>query len=523
MAVRRLFYVTQDALQVWEYRRTAVTEIASFAHGDDGFQGFSEYLAGTASEVSLILVDVIEEEFYVDAIPPLGIRDRQALIERRVLKKFPRTPFRLGQLQGKSEVNPGKSDVLYSAVSNPELLDAWLKILQAHKTPLLGIYSVPLLGSEFLKKFGKPAKFSLLLGTHQENKLRQTFLINGKLKSSRLSKSSSPDDSQYAEKIVEEIQRSRRYLERGRLLTQLDELHIYLVADAELAHEIAESAGLASGTRVHAIDPQKAASSVGIKSAAANSNLEVLYLALSTGKRPRDNYSLSGETHYNRLMRVRQVTTVTAVAASLVCSAVSGIYLADGLQLRSTAHKLREQVSRLEETYRRENQNFQPLKADSQEMKVAVDTGDYIVRNSVPVSFVMQQLGLVIGDFPDMHLNEVRWETASDLGEDVSQNQRRRDKPMPVAIPRLTGLSAELSGQILPYDGDIRAAFQRIRDLAAALESKTRFASVRATEFPINDSPLVPLSGEVLRDNDEKPAKFRLQLTLELPNEQNTD
>jgi hypothetical protein len=117
----------------------------------------------------------------------------------------------------------------------------------------------------------------------------------------------------------------------------------------------------------------------------------------------------------------------------------------------------------------------------------------------------------------------LRWEAAGDAGVDMSQNQRRRDKPMPVAIPSLTGLSAEVSGQILPYDGDLRAAFQRIRDLAAALESKTRFASVRATEFPINDSPLVPLSGEVLRDNDEKPAKFRLQLTMELPSENNTD
>ena len=520
MSVKRFYYVTQDALQVWEWRKGKLTERERFAHSDEGFNQFSSFLSSAGSKPALMVVDVIEEEFFPDTIPALGYRDRVSLIERRVQKRFPRTTYRIGQLQGKSASRPGESEVLYSAVSNPELLDSWLKVLETRKAPLVGIYSVPLLSVEFLKRVCKPARHALLLGTHQDDKLRQMFIVDGRLKSSRLSKSPPPDAQDFASQLAEEIQRSRRYLERGRMLSPRDELHIYVIGDVDLAHRIAESHSLSSGTRVHAISPQVAAAKTGLSGDVSPKHIEALYLALATRKRLRANYSVSGETRYNSLRRIRQAAIAATVVIGMVCSGFSGIYLTDALQLRNTTQNVREQIARLEETYRRENEKFQPLKADSQEMKIVVDTGDFIIDNTLPVAFVMQQLGAVLGDFPDMHIDELQWDIGGTDEEEATQNRRRRSEtPMPIPIPPLTAVSAEMSGQIVPFDGDMRGAFRRIRELAAALESRPDFSRVQATEFPINDSPSVALSADLARDVEDRPVKFRLRLTLEVANE----
>ncbi|MBT8077048.1 MAG: hypothetical protein KJO31_00645, partial [Gammaproteobacteria bacterium] len=197
--------------------------------------------------------------------------------------------------------------------------------------------------------------------------------------------------------------------------------------------------------------------------------------------------------------------------------AISGVYLTEAFQLRNTTNAVREQIARLEETYRRENAKFHPLKADSHEMKVVVDTGDFILRNSVPVSFVMQQLGLVLGDFPDMHVDELTWHTGLVSEDaDAERRQRRGEAQLPLPIPQVAEISADVTGQISPFDGDLKQAFERIRRLASELQARTRFGRVQATEFPINDSPAVPLSADIERNGDQSPARFRLRLTMEL-------
>ena len=129
----------------------------------------------------------------------------------------------------------------------------------------------------------------------------------------------------------------------------------------------------------------------------------------------------------------------------------------------------------------------------------------------------MQQLSLVLGEFPDMHIDELAWNTSA-AADEANQPRRLRpgEAPPPLPIPRVTEISADVTGQILPFDGDLKNAFERIRMLAAALETRTQFARVQATEFPINDSPAVPLSADVDRSGDDRPARFRLRLIMEV-------
>ena len=140
MATRRIFYVTQDELFVWRANRGAFEQQSRYPTTDSGFRDFAAFLRKNADEPSLILVDVIEEEFAAGTIPKLPLRDRNALIERRLARKYSRTPYRLGHYQGKGRPPQTEHEVLYSAVSNHELIGPWLEMLAAQQTPLVGIF-----------------------------------------------------------------------------------------------------------------------------------------------------------------------------------------------------------------------------------------------------------------------------------------------------------------------------------------------------------------------------------------------
>ena len=151
MSERRFFYITQDSLIVWNLRRTGLLEEITFSSSDEGFENFSAYLADSAGDLSTMVVDVIEEEFVSDTIPKIGIGDRKSLIDRRLARKFSRTPYRIGIYQGHWREKGDSQDVLHAAVTNHELIDPWMEIIIRHKTPVAGIYSVPLLGEALLR------------------------------------------------------------------------------------------------------------------------------------------------------------------------------------------------------------------------------------------------------------------------------------------------------------------------------------------------------------------------------------
>lgn len=516
MAARRTFYVTQDELVVWHERRGGWAEEERFTSSDEGFHDFAVYLRAAADEQSLLLVDVIEEEFSADTIPKLPPRDRAALIDRRLERKYSRTPYRLGHFQGKSRAEATEQEVLYSAVSNHELLDPWLEMLTAQRTPLVGIFSVPLLAPALLAKLRKPAGNALLLTQHQGIRLRQMFLRDGKLKSARLSQSPAISDPGYGAYIFDEILRSRRYLERSRLLGGMEEIDAYMITDSDTAEAIIASDKGRVPLHFHFIKPESAARALGVAEAPPADHLEALFIASVARGRRGHNYAIRGETRYHRFALGRRLLVGTALAASMACSIVAGLNLTEAWGFRRSIAVMDQQIQQMEETFRRENERFAPVQADSHEMKLAVDTGDFILRNRLPVAWVMQQLGGVLGDFPEIQIDQLEWRAEAAGADNPTQQARRGGPPPAVPIKPVQTVRAELAAQVMPFDGDMRRAFAEIDRLAAALETRTAFERVAITQFPFDASPTSAISGEVVNLGSEQTAYFRMSLELQI-------
>jgi len=515
MTVDRAFYVTQGSLSVWSPRNGVPERVAVFADDDEGLHEFDVYVAQFPQQTSAMLIDVIEEEFALETIPKLGIRDRNALIDRRRQRKYRRTNYSLSQLQGKADNSSDEHHVLHSAISNHELLDPWIQVILRHQVPLSGVYSVPLMSPTVFLKLFRTSSPALFVAPHQGKRLRQVFIKDGHLQSARLSQSPGIDDAAYAQFIVTEAQRSRRYLERIRLLSSMEILEVCVVADAETAERIEMLGEGETNTQYSFVDHDAAAARLSARAHLPADRFENVYLAALLQGRQKNSYAKSGENRYWIMRRLRQAIIGLSTGVAAGCAALAAFYFSDAWLLQSRVTEIRSQVAQLTETFRREHEKFNPIQAGSHEMKVAVDTGDYILRNRLPVPWVMNQVGAVLGDYPEMQVRELAWIAEAPPPPDNAAS-RRRDRQMPVAIPEVIAVGAEITADITPFDGDMRKAFARIDALAADLELRTNFSRAITVEYPLNASTSAAVSGEVGIATADF-ARFRIRVTYDVP------
>jgi hypothetical protein len=516
MSVQRIFYVTQSALEVWDVSGKVLLLVASFVDDDDGLRHFDAFMNENASGVSAMLVDVIEEEFALETIPKLGFRDRNALLERRVQRRFRRTPYRFAEVQGKVAAHKNELNVVLSAISNHELLEPWLQIVLRHRSPLTGVYSIPHLAPLLLKQLFTTARPVMFIAAHQGNKLRQVFMRDGYLRNARLSRATVAGDAAFAQQVVTETLRSRRYLERARLLRGDEVLDVFTIADAVVQQQILALSNGDDLNRFSFVDPTVAAGKVGCADFQDESRCERLYLSMVTNKRPRQSYAVTGEKRYWYMSRLRKTLLAGGIGIAAVCSVASALLLTDAWSVHDRVENINSQVEQLSATLRRENKLFDSIRANSYEMKQAVDTGDFILENRVPVPWVLNQLGQVLGDYPDVQLRQLRWFAESTA---VAQTlpQHRGDAPVPVSIPAVDTVSAVLTAELIAYDGNLRAAFARIDELAADIQARTYFGEAYAVQYPLNTSISVAVSGEINNERENDNAQFQLRVVYQVP------
>ena len=516
MAVRRVFYVTQERLSVWSVQRGVVREGPAFGSDKNGVDEFSRYLHSTADQSARILVDVIEEEFSVGSVPQLPRRDRNALLERRLSRKYSRTPFRLAAAH-RGELENGEQRVVYCAVSNDELLTPWLAAIQSERVPLAGITSVPLLAQQVWRSTTELTGNALLISQHQQTKLRLVYLRDGELTSARLSRVPRLESENYSQQVAAEVQKSRRYLERARLLRPGDVLSACFLADEDTVKRVARH-NQDSNVRLKSVDPQSIVKAMRMATPPPADRSEVAYVLAAARLRRGQDYAPPEVTRHHRLHLVRRTAIAALVAGALSAALVTGLNFSNSLELGRSVAGMREQTERMELTFRREHQEFSSTQAESQEMKAAVDAGDFILANRVPMDLVLRELGTVLGDFPELHIEGVEWRidgysdsTPSSAAETLQE------------LKAVDSLTAELYGEIRPFDGDLLRAFAVVDRLVTALTSRSRFDDVQAIEYPLDASPQASVAGELVGAGSSQTAPFRLRLRMAPKDRESSD
>src|SRR6187549_317451 len=112
-----------------------------FAVAGAGAAEFEHQVARMATLPTHFFVDLADEDFRLDTIPHVGAGDRDAIFARKLQQVFRNTPYRHAEMQGRETEGRRDDRVLYTAVTNPEVLRPWVEVLERYEVPLEGIYS----------------------------------------------------------------------------------------------------------------------------------------------------------------------------------------------------------------------------------------------------------------------------------------------------------------------------------------------------------------------------------------------
>jgi len=236
--VKRIFYYSGYRLSVFHWKNDTCIATFTFNPSDKGIEKFKIYLNSTTNTPVRFLVDLIEEDFKKENIPHVGSNDRKSIIRRIIDRQYRKSKDYVHYKIIDREQTGRKDDIiLYSVLSNPEILEPWLNPIKDCNIAISGIWSLPLLSEDLFSKLKNKENNVLLVSQQVPSNLRQTFIKNGKFESSR-SAVVNLEDATIGEYISIEIEQTIRFLSNQRQIGFDEKIQINIICREEDLVEI---------------------------------------------------------------------------------------------------------------------------------------------------------------------------------------------------------------------------------------------------------------------------------------------
>jgi hypothetical protein len=504
-------FLTNAQLIAFQLEKGQLIEHARFTLDDEGAAAFAGFLDSWKETVFSLLVDVVEEDFQLESIPHLGRSDRNALLARRLDQNYRTTPYRRASVQ--KVAKSGEQDkVLMSALTLVAPIDAIVNVLLDKKIVLQGVYSAALLAGEMMHKSGLDLKHYLLVFFTPGGGMRQSYLAADGLKFSRVSSlpegESLQDAERLAEVIVVEALRARQYLSTLRLLGRDDKLQLAVLVPSGCLPAISQrlaSSGEAAQFVLSDVPLDLLAQKLRLPK--ADSLLHILCSWLE--RHPPANHYGQGRHLIHFTWQKRGILLRwCSLACMFLAFAWSGKAVLEAGEMQASINQSLKKTGQIDERLRRFNQLLKQSKAsDPAAMKGAVElyTKEFLTWPDMEAH--AQQVSHVLLDFPELVLDELRWQsgrapTDPSAGAEV-------DASAPAAKP----VVLELKGRVEPFELHYRQALASVERLSLRLSSLPG-VKVQAMTLPINTSSKSAVEGKSLA-LDRQRFDFVLRLSWE--------
>ncbi len=489
---------------LFRWEANEFTGIAEFEPDDSGFAAFETLIQHEIKKPVRLLVDIIEEDFRIDSMPHLIGRDRQHMQKRTINKYFRQYDYTLLQQQGRSKEGRRDQQVLISALTNAKLFQPWLDVLQRQKIPLEGIYSLPLVGEGLLKPLGAEDRNALVITQQVPSSIRQSFYVKGKLKLSRLAPS---DDNPavHNQILVDETERTLRYLENQHYVDNTQQLHVYVVASS--GEHAALSDVLVNDTRkqFHIIDKDTLAYEIGVKSAIPNRFSTWLYAQLLlNGKYKKHHYGTDKDKKYFYHYQAGRAMFGAAFVAGVVALFMSLNMLIDGIQYGASRDTLIGETQKYKRLYDETISDISSLNLDVKDVGSAITVVEKIEKNysAMPDDFI-KLLSQGLAKHEKIAIENIKWINTSDLGHSFGEEKRELGKK----IMRLIQLGRKsiqahkllVEAVINDYEDNPRVAVEEAAGFVESLQSLDVTNKVDVIEMPFDVDPDSRMVGQGLR------------------------
>lgn len=504
MADKVLISVTSQQGTVARWHHGQLAAWHTFANDEAGWAGFEAFLKTAGGTPAYLMVDAVEEDYRSETLPHVRGRDQQQLLARKLKQLYRNTPYCAAWAQGRT-VGKRKDDVyLFAALTNPDMLFGWVQALARHQTPLVGIYTLPLVSVELVECLKLKAQNLLLVSRHASG-LRQTVLREGKLRLSRLTRLEVASGQSRVGAYAEEIQNTRLYLHALKFMALEDHMTVALLDQDDSLRELSQlvQKGFAN-THVERLTPADIIDRLGITPGLLAHGREAVYLHVLAQRTPECNLAPASLLAHHQRYQARRAVHAASAAAVIAATVWVGNNLWERSELNLEAERLRTATIVEQQRYESVTQQFPKAPTSAANLKKAVEVVERIRADVRTPQRALLRISNALDASPAIFLRSIVW---------------KADPPDLSEAPGTTGDGrehAEIDAEIRPFKGNYRAAITTIEEFVDRLAQEKGVAGVRILQLPINVSQTSVLSGNTAKETQVQAAtaQFKLEVAL---------
>ena len=486
MTTRHLLLLDAHQLTLLTWHQSSLAEVLRFNPDEAGQAAFLSWLAAHPDTELSLLANLAEEGFQVETLPYLRGRDRQAVLERKLAQHFFSTPLTLAQSLGHLQSHRREERVLLAALTQPALVDPWLKAIRTARVPFAGLYGIPQLTGSLCRQLGLPRDRCLILTVHPHG-LRESLVMGGEAVFSRLTPLPDSSIAGMATSIASEAHKLHQYLCSQRLIGRDENLTVCPLVHPRALEAVQAACPDLGALRFQVRDLHAAAARLGLHSALPGNHADPLFLHLLATHRPRQQFAPAALRHDYVVARVRY----GLVAGGLVILLAGLLWMSKELvithQLQGETARMAAEAASHQAEYANLARQVPGPALDPETLRLLLTRYDELRHQQDTPCRAMRELSHALDAVPAARLEKLHWEC------DRVRSTLAVEGSLPATEPRLL---------VTRFDQLVRALAER---------------GIRADilTHPVDIAPDKPLRGGDLSQDSAAPPVFRLRLHWE--------
>lgn len=520
--MKRLFYFTGYRLSVMHWKGKTLIGSSSFEPTESGLDKFREYLLQAENIPGMFLVDVIEEDFRNEKIPHVGSKDRASVINR-LIDRFYRSShdYCYSEIVGREKSGRKDDVVLLGAMTNPQLIQPWISILDECEVPLSGIWTLPIISKKLLKIIKASTGVVLLISQQVNSNVRQTLFRDGKLVSSRQSiiNQDINDISNIGELAAPEVSRTIQFLRAQNLISASEVINLHILGCDEQLISLQQSfsANDQQTVSIHSIaDIQN---KLGLSGSDVKFSDGIFAWLCVSQSLSASHYGArhSFNRYYNKLAATALYVVSLLVLMAGVLLTESNI--SDAMEYEKSITLLEQEEINYKDLYSKKFEDFEEVFENAGVMNSAVELAERISLNGAtsPLDFLIILSEILSQDSGStLYIDKIEWQAVNINERNKKLQKANFTGKLPVKH------SAVIIGRIEDSENNYRASINHIQRIIDYLKASPRVENVEALLMPVDLRPESKFSSESGVDikqqtNAETSGIFSLKVIMKAP------
>ena len=460
----------------------------SFHPDEEGLNDFRKYLYTTDKTPVRLLIDMIEEDFRKEKLPHVNSRDRKAIIERLISRHYrSNTDFVHYQIIGREDTGRKDDIVSVNVLTNPDLFRKWLDIIEETNVPLVGIWSLPLLGKQLLDYLDKGNESILLVTQQVPSNLRQTFIKNGQIINSRATVINTHTES-IGKIIFEEVEQNTRFLTNQRFINFDETISVHVIGNSNNLDDIKQYCSDSGILNYHFYDNKNIKKKAGLATSESDLNDDLFAYLCANQWWSRGHYGSSKLfTGFYRYLSARLITAASFLLA-VISVALSVSYISDIVVLRKEIKTNNQYAQVLESSYREQMLGIEAELKKTRGMESAVFMYEKILDSrdvSPQKSLALLSHILTSASINNTVITEISWQGSEEKLIEEDSRRRRKNDTQYSSVKDVNQL-AVIKGYVQVSKTSIKYAVDKVNEIVDKLKQHRQVLDVRVVRLPLD-------------------------------------